>query len=285
MSEHPRTIPSFTIVTPCFQAERFIAATVESVLGQTAVTAGRVRLEYLICDGGSSDRTLEIVHRLCGDRATVLSRKDKGLYDGVAKGLRRATGDVVAYLNAGDVYHPSALDVVADVFETGRVRWLTGLNVWGNERWQVTRIRLPYRYRREHIRKGIYGGVVPQNIQQDATFWDRGLHQLLDLDRLASLRLAGDYYLWRRFAEEADLHVVEAPLSTLMVHDGQLSEDGAGYQAEMRALREAYGWWDVLLARWDERRCRDKLGARMARRNPACLWRWDPDRKKWRTLR
>jgi glycosyltransferase involved in cell wall biosynthesis len=285
MSEAPRKILSFTVVTPCLQAERYIAATVESVLSQTALTSGRIRLEYLICDGGSTDRTLEIVGRLCGDRAAVLSRKDRGLYDAVAKGLRRATGDVVGYLNAGDVYHPAALDVVADIFETGRVRWLTGLNVWANERGQVTRIRLPYRYRREHIRQGLYGCQVDQNVQQDATFWDRGLHRLLDLDRLASLRLAGDYYLWRRFAEEEELHVVEAPLSTLMVHDGQLSADEGTYHAEMEPLRERYGWWDVLLARLDQRRFSDKLGARMARRNPHCLWRWDPGRKVWRTLR
>jgi glycosyltransferase involved in cell wall biosynthesis len=285
MSEAERKILSFTVITPCFQAERHLAPTLESVLAQTAVRHGRVRLEYLICDGGSTDRTLEIVQRTCGDRALVLSRQDRGLYDAVAKGLRRATGDVIAYLNAGDVYHPAALDVVADVFETGRVRWLTGLNVWANERGQVTRIRLPYRYRRDHIRKGLYGKVVPQNIQQDATFWDRSLHRLLDLDRLASLKLAGDYYLWRRFAEEEELHVVEAPLSTLMVHAGQLSEDEATYHAEMAALRAPCGWWDVLLARWDQRRMKDKLGARMARRNPHCLWRWDPDRKAWRTLR
>jgi len=285
MSEATRKILSFTVVTPCLQAQRWITPTLESVLQQTAVRAGRVRLEYLICDGGSTDGTLETVQRVCGDRAMILSRQDRGLYDGLAKGLRRATGDVVAYLNAGDVYHPAALDLVADIFESGRVRWLTGLNLWSNEQGQVIRIRLPYRYRRDHIRKGLYGRVVGQNIQQDATFWDRSLHALLDLDRLAGLRLAGDYYLWRRFAEQEELHVVDAPLSTLMVHRGQLSEAEASYHAEMDTLRAPSGLWDRLLARWDERRLKDRLGDRMARRSRGRLWRWDPERQAWGTQR
>jgi glycosyltransferase involved in cell wall biosynthesis len=283
MSQRPRPIHSFTVVTPCFQAERHIAATVESVLGQTAVAAGRVRLEYLICDGGSTDRTLEIVHRLCGGRATVLSEEDRGLYDAVAKGLRRASGDVVAYLNAGDIYHPAALDVVADIFETGRVRWLTGHTLIASERGEVVQVRLPYRFRRDHVRKGLYGTVVRQSIQQDATFWDRSLHRLLDLDELAGLRLAGDFYLWRRFAEEEELHVVDTHLSTLLVHAGQLSEDADGYRTELRGLAEPHGWWDVLLARWDERRARHASPSRLSRRDPQHLWRFDWQRRVWRT--
>lgn len=283
MSEPGRRILSFTVITPCFQAEQRIAATLESVMGQTAVRAGRVRLEYLICDGGSTDRTLELVQHICGERALVLSRKDTGLYDAVAKGLRRATGDVVAYLNAGDVYHPAALDVVADVFETGRVHWLTGHTLIASERGDVVQVKLPYRFRRQHIRQGLYGTAVRQSIQQDATFWDRSLHRLLDLDRLASLRLAGDYYLWIRFAAAEELHVVDSHLSTLLVHAGQLSENAAGYQAELATLVEPHGWRDRLLARWDERRARHASPSRLSRRDPDHLWRFDWERRVWRT--
>ena len=283
MSERARTIRSFTVVTPCLQAEERIAATARSVMAQTALLRGRVRVEYLVCDGGSTDRTLTVVREVCGDGAKVISREDHGLYHGLAKGLHAATGDVVCYLNAGDVYHPAAFDVVADLFETGRVRWLTGHTLIASERGEVLQVRLPYRFRRRHVRQGLYGTAVRQSIQQDATFWDRSLHRLLDLDQLAGLRLAGDYYLWIRFAGEEELHVVDTHLSTLLLHAGQLSEDAEGYRRELATLVEPSGRWDRLLARWDERRARHANPSRLSRRDPEHLWRFDWARRTWRT--
>lgn len=284
-SHAPRRISSFTVITPCYQAASAILPTVESVLGQSAVRSGRVRLQYLVCDGGSTDGTLEAVRRLCGDAATILSEPDRGMYDALAKGLRRAEGEVVSYLNAGDLYHSAALDVVADVFESGRVRWLTGLNVHANDRGQITQVWLPYRYRRSHIRRGVFGGLFGRSIQQDATFWDRSLQSRLDLDRLAGLRLAGDFYLWRCFAEVAELDVVDSHLGTFVRHPGQLSEDRAGYLAELRALAEACRPWDVALARLDRLLGRSAGHHRKARLNPRHLWRWDERAGAWRTRR
>lgn len=278
-------ISSFTVVTPCYQAVSTILATAESVLKQSAVRSGRVRLQYLVCDGASTDGTVEAVRRLAGSAATVLSEPDRGMYDALAKGLQRAEGDVVSYLNAGDLYHPAALDVVADVFESGRVRWLTGLNVHANHRGQITQVWLPYRYRRAHIRRGVFGGVLGRAIQQDATFWDRELHAQLDLGVLAGLRLAGDFYLWRRFAEVAELDVVDSHLGTFLRHPGQLSEDRAGYLAELRSLAEPRRPWDVPLARLDRLLGRSAGHHRKAKLNPRHLWRWDERAGSWRTRR
>src|SRR5690349_3953356 len=96
-------ISSITIVTPCRNAERYIARTVESILRQTAVQSGRVKLQYIVCDGASTDGTVEVVRKMCGSEATIISEPDRGMYDALGKGLKRATGDVVAYLNAGDI--------------------------------------------------------------------------------------------------------------------------------------------------------------------------------------
>lgn len=271
-------ITSATIVTPCRDAGRVIGATAESILGQTAVRSGRLRLQFLVCDGGSRDDTVEVVRRICGDRAQVRSEPDGGMYDALAKGLRAATGDVVAYLNAGDVYHPAALDVVADVMEGTGARWLTGMRVTCNERLQVTEALLPYRYRPNLLRRGLYGRVLPF-LQQESTFWRRELLAGVDLVRLARLRLAGDFYLWSCFAAEAEPTIVEAYLGGFTVHRGQQSEQRAAYLAELESLRAPDHLGHRLLA-WLEGRLWNLPAPWKKRLNPH-LVRYDHAEGRW----
>lgn len=92
-----------SVVTVCYQAERNIAKTIESVKHQSYPD-----IEYLIIDGGSSDRTLEIVYETLGDfPVQVVSEPDHGIYDAMNKGVRMASGDYVHFLNAGDTYFSS----------------------------------------------------------------------------------------------------------------------------------------------------------------------------------
>lgn len=242
-------VRSFTIVTPCRNAEKLIRKTAQSIMDQTAVRSGRVALQYLLCDGASTDGTIAAVREVCGDRAEIISEPDRSMYDGLVKGLRRATGDVVAYLNAGDFYHPAALDAVADVLDArGDVEWLTGMLYVCNEHDQLIRSLLPIRFRRRFIRQGIYGRFLPVFVQQEATFWRRSLLDTVDLDRLASFKLAGDFYLWRSFATRAELGIVDTFLAAFVRHPGQQSEAMDGYRREMDTIRERFRPWDLALS-------------------------------------
>lgn len=245
-------VQKVTIVTPCRNAEHLVAQTVESIWSQTALASGRLEIEHLVFDGASRDHTVDVARRASAGRATIVSEPDGGMYDALAKGLRRATGDVVAYLNAGDMYHRTALDVVADLFETQPVEWLTGLSVRYNPRGQVFEVTLPYRFRRELIRRGMYGGrrILPF-VQQESTFWSRGLHEAVDLERLARCRYAGDFFLWKCFASRADLAIVSSFLGGFLYHPGQASEDLAAYREEVRSLAEAPSAADWIVAAVD----------------------------------
>jgi glycosyltransferase involved in cell wall biosynthesis len=225
-----------TVVTACKNAVRHIEETVESVLSQTAIASGRVGLEYLIVDGMSSDGTLEALHRIGTREITLVSEADSGLYDAVAKGLQRATGDVVSYINAGDYYHMTAFDTVCDVMEERGVAWLTGLNVLYTDKSQVVSAGLPFRYRREFLRSGLYNGRELPFVQQESTFWRRWLHESIDFDCLRGLKYAGDAYLWSCFAKAAELEIVSAYLGGFRLHPGQLSESKAAYVAELRTI-------------------------------------------------
>jgi glycosyltransferase involved in cell wall biosynthesis len=225
-----------SIITPCRDAERFIGETVESVLAQTALHSGRAELEYIICDGLSTDRTVAIAEAAsAGFQAgsiKIISRRDGGMYEALAAGLRMATGDICAYINAGDFYARQAFDVVLDIFGSGQTEWLTGLSINYNEQSQLVGVSLPFRYRTRHFECGLYGRMLPF-LQQESTFWSTRLHQYLDFERLAGFRSAGDYYLWRQFARHAELKIVLSHLGGFRTHRGQISQDLPAYRQEM----------------------------------------------------
>ncbi|MEG1615999.1 MAG: glycosyltransferase family 2 protein [Bacteroidales bacterium] len=102
--------PRFSIITITYNAEAVLEPTIRSVLEQDYP-----EIEYLIIDGGSTDRTLEIVGRYREKIAYVVSERDKGLYDAMNKGLKAATGDYVWFMNAGDAIHsPYAVRKIAE---------------------------------------------------------------------------------------------------------------------------------------------------------------------------
>ncbi|RFS18721.1 glycosyltransferase [Chitinophaga silvatica] len=90
--------PLVSIITVCFNAGKYIEATIQSVVSQTYPN-----IEYLIIDGASKDNTLEVVNKYRSKIATIVSEKDKGLYDAMNKGMQLATGEYLLFLNADDV--------------------------------------------------------------------------------------------------------------------------------------------------------------------------------------
>ena len=91
--------PLVSIITVVFNAEAYIKKTIESVLAQTYRN-----IDYIIIDGGSSDKTIEIVKSF-GDCITWISEKDNGIYDAMNKGLKLVKGEWVNFLNGGDFFY------------------------------------------------------------------------------------------------------------------------------------------------------------------------------------
>lgn len=239
----------FSVVTPCLNPGHLLPETVESILGQRAVRTGRVHLEYVIVDGGSTDGTRGYLESLVDPRVTWVSEPDKGMYDALAKGLERLSGDVHSYLNAGDLYHPHAFDVVADAI--GQTDgWLTGMAVKYNERGDVVAARTPAGFRSEWFRKQMYDERRLKFLQQESTFWASDLTATLDLGRLRSFRLAGDAYLWATFSRHAHLMVVGAHLGGFRLHGSQLSDDLGAYWDEMASFLPAPSPADRVRAGW-----------------------------------
>jgi len=116
--------PRISIVTVCFNAADTIDKTMRSVAAQSYSN-----LEHIVIDGASTDNTLAIVDSYPERVAQVISEKDEGIFDAMNKGIGRASGDVVYFLNADDSFvDEGVLQDVAKVFEEDESRML----VYGN---------------------------------------------------------------------------------------------------------------------------------------------------------
>ena len=103
--------PRVTVVTPSFNQGRFIEETIRSVLLQ-----GYPNLEFIIIDGGSTDRSVDIIHRYKDWLSYWVSEADKGQSDAINKGWKRSSGEIVAWINADDTYCPGAIQSVVEIF-------------------------------------------------------------------------------------------------------------------------------------------------------------------------
>src|SRR4051812_20683804 len=107
-------LPKITIVTPSYNQGHFLEQTIQSVLDQNYPN-----LEYIICDGGSKDQSVEIIKKYEKHLAYWCSEKDRGQSHAINKGFERATGDIYAYINSDDFFHPGAFDRVAETWQSG----------------------------------------------------------------------------------------------------------------------------------------------------------------------
>jgi glycosyltransferase involved in cell wall biosynthesis len=101
-----------TIITVCLNSQNYIEKTIQSVLSQTYPN-----IEYIVIDGNSSDNTLSIINKYQADIDTIISEKDGGIYDAMNKGITRSSGDILYFLNSGDIlYDNTIIDRVVKIF-------------------------------------------------------------------------------------------------------------------------------------------------------------------------
>lgn len=104
-------LPKISIITPSYNQGEFLESTIKSVLNQNYPN-----LEYIIIDGASTDNSVEIIKKFEQHLSYWVSEKDKGQTDAINKGFKRATGEIIAWLNSDDFYFPGALNLIAEMY-------------------------------------------------------------------------------------------------------------------------------------------------------------------------
>lgn len=217
-------LPRISIITPSLNQADFIEETILSVLDQDYPD-----LEFIVMDGGSTDATLEILQKY-QHRLTWSSEADRGQSHAVNKGMRRATGEVLAFLNADDLLEPGALLAAGRYFaDHPHAAWLTGkctiIDPEGREirKWITA-------YKNFWLRFHSYSVLqVLNDISQPATFWRRSVVEELGmLDE--ELTYTMDYEYWLRIGRAHKLHVLRRPLAFFRLHPASKSGSRFGQQ-------------------------------------------------------
>lgn len=228
MKKHPQV----TIVTVCYNSEKYIEECILSVLRQTYDN-----VEHIIVDGGSTDATLSIIKKY-EDRYNMrwISEKDNGMYDAITKGFKMASGDIYAWLNSDDMYMPWACEIVATVMENTDVRWVTGIPCHYNERGVLHNIpRITPVFPQRFIAKGYMDGRIATFLEQESMFWSKELWEEHG-HIINKYKAAGDYHLWRAFAKSQPLYTIDSILAGFRIHAGQKSSDRIKYYSEIDYL-------------------------------------------------
>tara|TARA_Y100001958_G_C21160917_1_gene494804 strand:+ start:497 stop:1240 length:744 start_codon:yes stop_codon:yes gene_type:complete len=110
-----------SIITVVKNSSNTIEKTIKSVIAQEYRN-----LEYIIIDGGSTDGTLEIIKGYKKNISIFLTEKDNGIWDAMNKGIKLANGDLVGFLNSGDIYYPNTLETVNHYFIKNKIDFLFG---------------------------------------------------------------------------------------------------------------------------------------------------------------
>jgi glycosyltransferase involved in cell wall biosynthesis len=210
------TAPLVTVVTPSFNQGAWIAEAIDSVLAQDYP-----HVEYLVMDGGSTDRTLEVL-RGYGDRVVWQSGPDGGQARALHTAFGRARGEILAWLNSDDVYLPGAISAAVAALE----RRPRAAMVYGNAEFIDVHGRVLGRA--VHVGPSAGGVLLKLGdcIVQPAAFFRRDAYEAVGgLD--PELHWTMDYDLWLRFARARQLHHIDATLARVRLMPTTKTASGA----------------------------------------------------------
>jgi GT2 family glycosyltransferase len=254
----------FSVITPNLNLVSYLAKTVESVLQNLSPDD-----EYFVIDGGSKDGSVEVIRRYEPRLTGWISESDRGYADALEKGFARATGDILCWINSGDLLLPGALNAARQALSDTDAEMVFGDDFYIDEESRVIF------FSRGHVKDFrdamLYGGWTPL---QDACFWRRELYERVG-GMNSRLRYAADFDLFLRMALHGKCQYVPLTFSAFRRHAGQKSISGSHvYRKEREEIRRAviYGLPGSKLGK----------SLRWAWHEAAIRWRVYVSQRRWR---
>lgn len=207
--------PLFSIVMPCYEQVRFLEPAVRSVLDQT-----NIEVELLVFDPGSADGSKELLYQLhleYGKKLQLFFEIDSGQSDAVNKGMKKANGTFLGWLNSDDLLRPGALSRVTPFLSDSKPAWVYGrAGIIDENGAPVSNIIRKYKNWRG--RKFSRLRLLTENfIPQMSVFWNKAIWE--QVGGLATDKhLDMDYDLWLRFANVVQPAIIDEELADFRVH-------------------------------------------------------------------
>lgn len=191
---------TFSVITPSYNQGHFIQRTIESVLAQVEVS-----FDYMVCDGGSSDNTVEVLKRY-HDSLYWVSEPDGGQADAVNKGIQNTKGEIIAWLNSDDIYYPDTLSQVQHIFETHpEVQVVYGDAYHIDQADDIIEAYPTSEWNYRNLKEVCF-------LCQPATFFRRSMVENFGLLN-ARLKFCMDYELWLRYGRETNFYYLPKVLA------------------------------------------------------------------------
>jgi glycosyltransferase involved in cell wall biosynthesis len=224
-----------TVVTPCFNSAHTLERTMQSVLAQTYTP-----IEFIVLDGGSTDNTIHLLKKY-STQLKFVSEPDRGQSDAINKGWHMAQGDILAWLNADDIYLPDTVQTAVDYFSAHpEVYWIYGSLEYRDDKGNFFPYRNPSRDWDYDMLLG-HNCYIPQptvflrrQVIEDCGYLEENLHYGMD------------YEYWLRIGRKYPGRFVPA-LNAVMTWARTTKTEGGGVKRiqEIEAVIRRYGGNDL----------------------------------------
>jgi len=205
--------PLVSIITPVLNGNKYLEQTIQSVIDQAYGN-----IEYIIIDGGSTDGSLDTIKKYEDKIDHWLSEPDSTMYTAINKGIKVASGVILAYLNSDDLYYPETVGVAVNYFQKHPDTEL----VYGNCSFIGPKGEFLYNYHYPKYKWQAYACFNSSSLAQPATFWRSSIHQKIGYFD-ASFKYAGDFDFFARAGKCCCFSRINKTLAKYRCHNATMS--------------------------------------------------------------
>lgn len=222
--------PKISVITPSYNQGKFLERTIQSILNQNYPN-----LEYIICDGGSTDESIDIIKKYSDKITWWCSEPDGGQTYAINKGMRKATGDIVCWINSDDVLLPNALQHVGKFFSANpNIDFIMGIVLEIDKNDFI--IKMTHTILNKNLAQhGCY------NINQQGMFWKRSLFNTIGYLQDDFHACMDAEFVIRLLENNIPIKVLNHPLGAIRIHnDTKTAQGGIIWENDWKKISQHY---------------------------------------------